>query len=70
MSRLRRLRAPLHVALCPVSGASPATTTAHDQEQALAIADRVGVMRAGRLEQMDTPTTIDANAVLVTRPES
>ena len=25
----------------------------HDQEEALAVADRVGVMRAGRLEQID-----------------
>jgi putative spermidine/putrescine transport system ATP-binding protein len=30
----------------------------HDQEEALAIADRVGVMHAGRLEQLDSPTTI------------
>jgi putative spermidine/putrescine transport system ATP-binding protein len=30
----------------------------HDQEEALAIADRVGVMRAGRLEQLGAPTTI------------
>ncbi len=30
----------------------------HDQEEALAIADRVGVMRAGRLEQLGTPTEI------------
>ncbi len=27
----------------------------HDQEEALAIADRVGVMRAGQLEQLDVP---------------
>jgi putative spermidine/putrescine transport system ATP-binding protein len=27
----------------------------HDQEEALALADRVGVMRAGRLEQVGTP---------------
>jgi putative spermidine/putrescine transport system ATP-binding protein len=32
----------------------------HDQEEALAIADRVGVMRAGRLEQLGPPTTIYA----------
>jgi putative spermidine/putrescine transport system ATP-binding protein len=32
----------------------------HDQEEALAIADRVGVMRAGRLEQLDAPTTVYA----------
>ncbi|MEO7130479.1 MAG: ABC transporter ATP-binding protein [Dermatophilaceae bacterium] len=30
----------------------------HDQEEALAIADRVGVMRAGQLEQLDTPTDL------------
>jgi len=30
----------------------------HDQEEALAIADRVGVMRAGHLEQLGPPTTI------------
>jgi putative spermidine/putrescine transport system ATP-binding protein len=30
----------------------------HDQEEALAIADRVGVMRAGRLEQLGSPTEI------------
>lgn len=30
----------------------------HDQEEALAIADRVGVMNKGRLEQLGTPTDI------------
>ena len=30
----------------------------HDQEEALAIADRVGVMRDGRIEQLGTPTDI------------
>jgi len=30
----------------------------HDQEEALAIADRVGVMRAGRLEQLASPTDV------------
>jgi len=30
----------------------------HDQEEALAIADRVGVMNAGRIEQLGSPTTI------------
>jgi putative spermidine/putrescine transport system ATP-binding protein len=30
----------------------------HDQEEALAIADRVGVMRAGRLEQLGPPTDV------------
>ncbi len=30
----------------------------HDQEEALAIADRVGVMRAGKLEQLAGPTEI------------
>ena len=32
----------------------------HDQEEALAIADRVGVMKAGRLEQLDAPTAVYA----------
>ena len=32
----------------------------HDQEEALAIADRVGVMRAGRLEQLGSPTDVYA----------
>ena len=36
----------------------------HDQEEALAVADRVGVMRDGRLEQIDTPD------VVYTRPSS
>jgi putative spermidine/putrescine transport system ATP-binding protein len=30
----------------------------HDQEEALAIADRVGVMRSGRLEQLGPPTEV------------
>ncbi|CAN5259501.1 ABC transporter ATP-binding protein [soil metagenome] len=30
----------------------------HDQEEALAISDRVGVMARGRLEQLDTPVTV------------
>jgi iron(III) transport system ATP-binding protein len=30
----------------------------HDQEEAFAMADRVGVMTKGRLEQIDTPDTI------------
>src|SRR5690349_23205429 len=30
----------------------------HDQEEALAVADRVGVMRAGRLEQLAAPSEV------------
>jgi len=30
----------------------------HDQEEAMAIADRVGVMQHGRLEQLDTPNNL------------
>jgi putative spermidine/putrescine transport system ATP-binding protein len=30
----------------------------HDQSEALSIADRVGVMHAGRLEQLDTPENV------------
>ena len=36
----------------------------HDQEEALAVADRVAVMRAGRIEQIGTPET------LYTQPET
>ncbi len=32
----------------------------HDQEEALAVADRVGVMNAGRLEQLGAPTEVYA----------
>ena len=32
----------------------------HDQEEALAIADRVGVMQAGRIEQLGAPTVVYA----------
>jgi putative spermidine/putrescine transport system ATP-binding protein len=32
----------------------------HDQEEALSMADRVCVMRAGRIEQVDTPSTLYA----------
>jgi putative spermidine/putrescine transport system ATP-binding protein len=33
----------------------------HDQSEALSIADRVGVMQSGRLEQLDTPETVYRN---------
>ena len=35
----------------------------HDQEEALAISDRVGVMSQGMIEQIDTPTRVDQNPV-------
>ncbi len=33
----------------------PAIWVTHDQEEAMSIGDRIGVMRAGRLEQLDKP---------------
>ena len=33
----------------------PAIWVTHDQEEALSVGDRVGVLRAGQLEQIDTP---------------
>ena len=35
----------------------PAIWVTHDQEEALSVGDRVGILRAGRLEQLDTPET-------------
>jgi len=35
----------------------PAIWVTHDQEEALSIGDRIGVLNAGRLEQLDTPQT-------------
>ncbi len=32
----------------------------HDQEEALSLADRIALMRAGRIEQLDTPSTMYA----------
>src|SRR4029453_10945471 len=39
-------------------GGTTALFVTHDQEEALAVADRVGVMRAGRLEQLGTPADV------------
>lgn len=33
----------------------PAIWVTHDQEEALSVGDRIGVLKAGRLEQIDTP---------------
>ena len=33
----------------------PAIWVTHDQEEALSIGDRIGILRAGKLEQLDTP---------------
>ncbi|WP_339616325.1 ABC transporter ATP-binding protein [uncultured Gilvimarinus sp.] len=35
----------------------PAIWVTHDQEEALSVGDRVGVLRGGQLEQLDTPET-------------
>ncbi len=37
----------------------------HDQEEALTIADRVGVMREGKIEQIDTPAAVYQNPASV-----
>ncbi|MDQ3931808.1 MAG: ABC transporter ATP-binding protein [Actinomycetota bacterium] len=38
--------------------AATAVLVTHDQQEALAMGDRVAVMRAGRIEQADTPETV------------
>ncbi|MEM9036040.1 MAG: ABC transporter ATP-binding protein [Actinomycetota bacterium] len=38
--------------------ATPAVFVTHDQREALAIADRIAVMRRGRIEQLDTPAAV------------
>ncbi len=40
------------------STGAPAIVVTHDQLEALAIGDRVAVMRAGRIEHLDTPTVV------------
>lgn len=35
----------------------PAVWVTHDQEEALSVGDRLGILRAGMLEQLDTPET-------------
>ena len=35
----------------------PAIWVTHDQEEALSVGDRIGILRAGKLEQLDTPET-------------
>lgn len=45
------------VALLQATG-TPAVFVSHDQAEAMALGDRVAVMRAGRIEQLDTPQAI------------
>ncbi|HVM27285.1 MAG TPA: ABC transporter ATP-binding protein [Mycobacteriales bacterium] len=46
---IRRIQGELHITTLFVT---------HDQEEALAISDRVGVMSQGRLEQLDSPARV------------
>jgi len=52
----QRLRADIRSII--KSSGTTALYVTHDQEEALAIADRVAVMRAGVLEQVDVPHTV------------
>ena len=55
-----RLRERLRVQVKAIQDALGITTiyVTHDQEEALAISDRVAVMRAGRIEQVGTPRAV------------
>jgi len=55
-----QLRARLRLEIRAILKASGTTAlyVTHDQEEALAIADRVAVMNAGKLEQVDTPHAV------------
>jgi spermidine/putrescine ABC transporter ATP-binding subunit len=56
----RKLRQAMQVELKALQRALGVTLVfvTHDQEEALAMSDRIGVMNAGRLEQVGTPTEI------------
>jgi putative spermidine/putrescine transport system ATP-binding protein len=55
-----RVRAQLRVEIRNLQQRLKITTlfVTHDQSEALSMADRVGVMQAGRLEQLDTPENV------------
>jgi putative spermidine/putrescine transport system ATP-binding protein len=55
-----RVRAQLRVEIRGLQQRLGITTlfVTHDQSEALSMADRVGVMQAGRLEQLDTPENV------------
>ncbi|MDE3129668.1 MAG: ABC transporter ATP-binding protein [Acidobacteriota bacterium] len=55
-----RVRAQLRVEIRNLQQRLGITTlfVTHDQSEALSMADRVGVMQAGRLEQLDTPENV------------
>jgi putative spermidine/putrescine transport system ATP-binding protein len=55
-----RVRAQLRVEIRNLQQRLAITTlfVTHDQSEALSMADRVGVMQAGRLEQLDTPENV------------
>ena len=55
-----RVRAQLRIEIRTLQQRLGITTlfVTHDQSEALSMADRVGVMQAGRLEQLDTPENV------------
>src|SRR5512139_825048 len=59
----RQLREELMIELRRILKAAHLTSiyVTHDQQEAFAVADRVAIMNAGRLEQLDTPQQIYAH---------
>ncbi len=53
-----RVQLRIDVAAALKATGTPAVFVTHDQREALAIGDRIAVMRAGRIVQLDTPAAI------------
>ena len=51
-----------------IGGEQPVVYVTHDQQEAMALADRIAVMREGRIEQIGTPRELYLHCLLYTSP--